>query len=299
MKDTIVTAIFHYSYASRMGGRNYSFEFYENPFRNLLNLGLNIVVFSHEPEIAKIELFFERNKFSDYKIISYDLNNYEFSDKIYKLKEDNGIINSDGLVPGLHMFNNDRNTHLCLSKIDFLKITIQNDYFNSDNYYWIDAGLFHNGIIPASFGGMEKLVKPNEKTFYPLSETNLCKPGLLDRLNEKNNNKELLFVGSSAFHASPNWWNKLGLQVKNVHIIGGVFGGNKEEVLDLCSKFKDLTGKIFLLNELTLEEDILTAIVMENNFNYLKFDTWYHDIKTDSCYYNIPESANSFYKIFL
>jgi len=147
MKDTLVTAIYYSSYQSRMGGRSYSFEHYENPFKNLLTLNANILVFSHDSEISKIKSFFEKNKFSDYRIIKYDLDDYPFSKTIYDLKEKKGIIDQNGLVPGASFIVNDRNTHLCLSKIEFLNQAITNNYFgdeSTNNYYWIDAGLFHN-----------------------------------------------------------------------------------------------------------------------------------------------------------
>ena len=55
MKNTLVTAIYFSSPMSRMGGRGYNFEFYEAPFRNIINLGCNLVVYSHPSEINKIE----------------------------------------------------------------------------------------------------------------------------------------------------------------------------------------------------------------------------------------------------
>jgi hypothetical protein len=58
MKNTLVTSIYYNSPYSRIGGRGYNFEFYEAPFRNILNLGCNLVVYSHGNEIEKVENFF-------------------------------------------------------------------------------------------------------------------------------------------------------------------------------------------------------------------------------------------------
>lgn len=296
MKDTIVTAIYHYSYTSRMGGRNYSFEFYENPFRNLLSLNTNIIVFSHASEINKIIDFFSKNSFMDYKIIEYDLNNYIFSDLIYNIKEKKGIIDENGLRSGiLHVFN-DRNTHLCLSKMEFLNMAILGNYFNSDNYYWVDAGLFHNGIIPCSLGGMERYVTSKNETFWPINENNICRPDLIRTLKNKNNNK-LLFVGMTTSFEIPSWWNDIINVNKNIHIVGGIFGGDKNELLKIHQTFNSLTGQILKRNELTLEENILTMIVLKNGYSYLKFDTWHHDVSTDSCYYGVQPGQISFYKV--
>lgn len=298
MKDTLVTAVYHSSFESRMGGRNCTFEYYENPFRNLLNLDKNIIVFSHQNEIDKIRNFFDRNNFSNYKIMDYDLNNYILSDKIYQLKEEQQIIDKNGLKQGSPSYLNHRNTHLCLMKINFLNMAISGNYFDSENYYWVDAGLFHNGIIPNSFGGMEKFLTPVESTFWPSNQNNICKPGLIEKLKIKNNNANLLFVGIEHIFR-PTWWFKITQTNKKIHIIGGIFGGNRDAITNLHKKFNSIVEKIFELNELTLEEDILSIIVLENEYDYIKFSSWYHDIVTDSCYYGISTDTNSFYKIFL
>jgi hypothetical protein len=299
MKDTIVTAVYHYSSESRMGGRNYTFEYYENPFRNLLSLNTNIVVFSHNDEINKIKSFFERNNFIDYRIVEYDLNDCIVSDKIYDVKEKKNIINKDGFIQG-GIYYNDRNTHLCLSKIEFVNIAISNNYFSNstDNYYWIDAGLFHTGIIPASFGGAERCLVPKDELFWPMNKNNLCKPDLIHTLRERNNNEKLLFIG----HASnpiPKWWDKISTCAKQIHIVGGIFGGDKNEILKIHPMFNDLMKQILASDELTLEEDILSIIISQNKYGYLKFDTWCHDVLTDPCYYGVSPGQKSFYRVFL
>jgi hypothetical protein len=296
-KDTIVTAIYYSPYTSRMGGRSYSFEYYENPFTNLLSLGANLVVFTHNSEYEKIHTFFQKNNFVDFKLIVYDLNCYGFSDKIYDLKERKGIIDQDGLTPGTSHVLNDRNTHLCLSKMDFIKMAINSNYFASNNYYWVDAGLFHNGLFPSSFGGMERYIRPNKSNFWPVNTKNLCKPNLLSDLKHLTQSK-LLFIGLTNPQAIPGWWAKLNTIPKKFHIVGGLFGGPKQEVLSMYSTFTKLAEEVFSLNELTLEEEILTMIVIQNNHDYLKFDTWYHDVATDACYCNVGSNQKSFYKIF-
>lgn len=298
MKDTIVTAVYYYSYYSRMGGRNYNFEYYKSQFVNMLNLNTNIVVFSHASEIADIKSFFELYGFVDYKIIEHELDNYEFSDMIYNIKESKGLIDKNGLVEGNSVIMNDRNTHLCLSKIEFLNIAITNNYFDSDNYYWADIGLFHHGIIPYSFGGQERYIKAVQERYWPHNKNNICTPDLIGKLNAKNNNNKLLFIGLTNFPI-PEWWDSIFEHKKQVHIIGGMFGGDKNEVVKIYPIFREMTEKVLKSNELTLEEDILSSIVAKNNYAYLQFDVWYHDVPTDPCYYGITSDQNSFYKVFL
>ena len=318
-RNTVVTAIYHHSYNSRIGGRSWDFSYYENPFRNILSLNVNIIVFSHASEIPRIISFFEKNSFVDYKVIEYDLDRYVFSDQIYDMKEKRQIIDKNGLMQGRSHVDNDRNTHLCLSKIEFLRIAISNNYFASDNYYWIDAGLFHNGLFPTSLGGRERRVAPIIESFWPIDKNNVCTPDLIDKLNNKINtdddkintdddkintgdeeiNEKLVFIGMTVF-SQPTWWGKVYERNKRVHIIGGLFGGDKHEIMNMYNLFQDLTKKIIDIGELTLEEDILSIIVIQNEYKYLTFDAWNHDVPTDPCYYNIVRSdQKSFYKLFI
>lgn len=300
MKNTIVTAIYLTSPYGKMGGRGYSFEFYEAPFRNFINLGCNIVVYTDETEYDKILNFFIKYDFTDYQIIKYDLNNYIHSEKIYELKIANKIIDNNGLTPGNSYLSNDRNHHLCLQKPYFLQHTINNQIFKSDNYYWVDAGLFHHGLFPETFGGIEKFTKVNENNYWPLLNNNICDPTLLNRL-EKINSTNLILMGIDNYYAPTSWYKNYSINPKETHIIGGLFGGQKDIVLELCDDFDIIITKILSDNNLTLEEEVLSILFSKKyySYNYLAFNTWYHDIPTDPNYFGVESTANSFYKIFL
>ena len=300
MKDTIVTAIYFSSPYSRIGGRGYSFEFYEAPFRNLLNLGCNIVVYTDETEHDKIKDFFEKYNFTDYKLIKYDLNNFIASDKIYEFKVRDNIIDENGLISGSSYSSNDRNHHLCLQKPYFLQHTININIFESECYYWVDAGLFHHGLFPETYGGIEKFTKVNEKNYWPQLNESICNPTLFKRLENKNSTN-LIFMGIDNYYGSSSWFSNYSEQFKHTHIIGGLFGGNKNFVLDLCTDFNNLIGNILNDGYLTLEEEVLSILFSTkyHQYNYLSFKTWYHDIPTDPNYFGLDSTAESFYKIFL
>jgi len=300
MKNTIVTAIYLSSPYSRMGGRGYSFEFYEAPFRNLLNLGCNIVVYTDETEHDKIKDFFDRYEFTDYKLIKYDLNNFILSDKIYELKVNDNIIDENGLISGLSYFSNDRNHHLCLQKPYFLQHTINNNIFESENYYWVDAGLFHHGLFPETYGGIEKFTRVNDKNYWPQLNDSVCNPTLFETLETKNSTG-LIFMGIDNYYGASSWFNKYTNEFKLTHIIGGLFGGNKDLVLDLCSDFNSIINQILNDNHLTLEEEVLSLLFSRSYhyYDYLSFSTWYHDIPTDPNYFGMDSTAKSFYKLFL
>lgn len=301
MKNTIVTAIYYSSPMSRMGGRAYTFDHYVAPFRNFLNLNCNIVVYSHESEMGKIKNFFEEYKFEDYKLINFDLNSYHNSDKIYELKEKSGLINKDGLTPGVSCMANDRNHHLCLLKPYFLKHTIESNFFNSKKYYWVDAGLFHHGIFPETHGGIERLTKINESNYWPIHENNICNPSLLDRLESKNKT-EIIFLGIDGYYGAPPHFQKYSEgNFKLTHIVGGLFGGDKDIMLEFYNDFDKISTNVLNDNILTLEEEIISIMysLKYNKYNYIPFKSWYHDIPTAPNYFGLSSDTESFYKIFI
>lgn len=297
MKHTLVTAIYYSSPYTRMGGRGYTFEFYEAPFKNILNLGCNIVIYSHNSEKGKIINFMDKYQFSEYVIIDYDLDNFLYSDKIYELKENEELIDKYGLKNNKDYIANDRNHHLCLSKLNFLNMSIDNNYFNSKKYFWIDAGLFHHGIFPETFGGIEKYTKVNEINYFPEKLHSVCNPNLIDVLLKKNK-AEYILMGLEGYPASL-WWFDVCDKPKKEHIIGGLFGGNIEFINSITTKFNTLMYNILYNNKLTLEEEIFSIINSNEQYNYLSFNTWYHDVPVDPNYFGIDTSAKSFYKLFL
>lgn len=300
MKNTLVTAIYFSSPMSRMGGRGYDFEFYEAPFRNIINLGCNLVVYSHSSEINKIENFFKKYNFVDYKIIDFDLNQYKHSDKIYELKEIGGLIDENGLVSDRDYMSNDRNHHLCLLKPYFLKHTIENNLFESENYYWVDAGLFHHGIFPETHGGIERFTKVKDEKYWPILENNICNPTLLERLENKNKT-DFIFMGIDGYCGATPWYYTFTDINKMSHIIGGLFGGKKEIVLELEKEFDEMTTKIFNENILTLEEEVLSMLysISYNKYKHISFKTWYHDVPTVPNYFGTSTDSECFYKIFI
>ena len=300
MKSTLVTAIYYSSPMSRMGGRGYNFEFYAAPFRNILNLGCNIIVYSNPSEIGKIEDFFKKYEFVDYKIIDFDLNQYKHSDKIYEFKEKDGLIDENGLISDKNLMSNDRNHHLCLLKPYFLRHTIENNFFDSENYYWVDAGLFHHGIFPETYGGIERFTKVHDEKYWPILENSICNPTLLERLENKNKTG-FIFMGIDGYCGATPWYLKFTDIHKMSHIIGGLFGGKKEIVLEFEKEFDEMTTRIFNENILTLEEEVLSMLysISYNKYKHISFKGWYHDVPTVPNYFGISSDSECFYKIFI
>jgi hypothetical protein len=84
------------------------------------------------------------------------------------------------------------------------------------------------------------------------------------------------------------------------YIIGGLFGGPKDKMLQLSKdSLNSFSYHITDKDTIYTEEQILTIIYSFNkeDFNFLEFDTWYHEDCGDWVKDKIIGKKN-FYKIF-
>lgn len=301
MKNVLVTAIYSYSPHTRMGGRGYNMQAYMAPFMNVMNLGLHVVIFTHDAVYDDLQKFLTQYEYTNYTIIKFDLNTTDITDKILKLKQSAGIIDDVGLTPGISLIQNDRNHVLCLKKPFFLRKVIEEYVPDADNYYWIDAGLFHHGLFPDSLGGMERYINIEIDRFWPNNKKSLFCPGLIESLTEQTIDN-FIFIKTHTYYGQPNWWNIISPNAyKNGHIVGGLFGGKKEVCIELIDTFYQYLEVLLDHNILSLEEEILSAVYANKltQLGAFNFTSWYHDVEGDRCYLEQPPNTECFYKIFI
>lgn len=299
-KHVLVTAIYNYSPRSRMGGRGYDMNVYKAPFLNVIKLGLPIVVFTHENQYDNINNFFEEMGFTDYLLVKYDLETTDITNSILELKERSGLIDGEGLAPDLSVISNDRNHVLCLKKLEFVKIAIENKFFNGQYYHWIDAGLFHHGLFPEDYGGKEKMIRIDEQKYWPNFKQSIFRPGLIDALFT-NSHQDFVFIKIVGIHGRNLWWDRLYYDVPyQGHVIGGFFGGNTNTLLEIYEKFNIVTNNLLQQNYLILEEEVLSFVYANYypDFVPYEFTTWNHDIVTNPCGRELEPDTKCFYKIF-
>lgn len=298
---TIVTCLYNCSPYSRIGGRGYSWKYYLAPFTNLLSLDSNIVVFTDKVIKEQLEEFFNLNSFTNYKIIIHDLNSYKHSDSIYKLKESLGIIDSEGVVDRMYPnLRNSRNHHICLSKTEFLLRSIKEQFFNTEYFYWIDGGLFHDALIPQSLGGMELFTKPDRSRMWPENKSSVSSPTFFSNLVKKTS-KDLTLLGIDNLYVRPFELKDFFEKEKITHIVGGLFGGRRKTVVGFCEKINKVIDCLFDKNILSLEEEVLSGVFADSFFeqSYLPFRCWGHDRPDEPSYLGVPPGSDSFYKLFL
>ena len=220
---TLVTALYFHLPTEKIGGRGWGFQHFKAPFTNILKLGCPIIVYTHDALHDQIQSYLEEQNFSEYKLINYDLTNFKYSNEIFRIKD-----------LGSEPYHCDRNAHLCLQKPYWLQEQAQKNYFRSKNHFWIDAGLFHHGIFPEKYGGMERYVNYPPSRYYPENKDSSFTPEFGAALSRKVERFLCLIHRQQPINGKI--METLNAEGKALgYIVGGLFGGNK--------KYIDLMGK--------------------------------------------------------
>ena len=287
MKTKIVTAIYDNLFGSDLGGRINRGGHYRHSLKSLLKMSnADFVCYTSEEEIQDLKHFFYvENNISSEKLIikSFDLRNFEFTNKINKLKDIIETKKSDRCV-----------------EIQYAKFVWVNDEITSEyeNIFWFDAGLSHTGLIPPKY--MDESKGYWEKYYESSLFNNVFLKNLIDYCGDKvfvcaKENILNYWSGTVPEH----YYNQYNM---SHHIIGGFFGGKCVNVVGYCVLFKNYTNQI-LDNEQRLyhEENIMSLIFNNHNeiFNPKYFDIWWHEEERVSGIdmYEYTKTRKSFYKV--
>lgn len=148
---------------------------------------------------------------------------------------------------------------------------------DAEYVYWIDAGLCHCGIFPNKL----KTNPPNNYYDKYFNFKNFNEQ-LFDRIvRETGDNMYCICHDQSRrvwAQSAPKKYFKHS-KIDPIHMIGGLFGGKKDIVIDFCDKFDVLLNRILDDGLLLTEEQIYTIIVCDNPGLYNKqiFDSWYYE----------------------
>lgn len=291
---TLVTAIYGYGPTTLVGGRGRNVYFYNSSLRNISNLGFPIVIYSQPEEVPLVNHFVSQY-FKDFKIIPYPLENFEYYQQFTDYKK----------TLFKHINLNDRNEILCYSKSYWVKDAIEKNFFNTDNFLWIDSGLTHHGIIPEKVGGVELMQNIPLTHYYPHNPNNIFNPTLGSKI-EASLLKDKLFFCSLPFQGGQEVLLKTtadfyGKTVNHLsdHLIGGIFGGSKDIFLSFFEKYRALL-KYFIDNRVySLEEPIFSCLNLAHPelFDLHRFYTWYFYAPGERTHV-LDREGDSFYKIF-
>jgi len=281
---TFVTCIYDDLYGTELGGRPHPTRKYYYGVESALKMGSPYVIFCWPKDVEKVQNYFI--KFlgqSDFeeriRVLPHDLYQSEIREMVRrgKLKDKN--------VP------EDRCHDVMFGKFLMLQKSIENNFFDSEYFFWIDAGLSSSSLFPNKYLDLLDKEKRYNSCFLftpkvPLELINKSKEKVLFL---KNNTRWYAFDKSHLGDADGSWY-----------IIGGLFGGPKDKMLELSKdSLNSFSYHIMDKNTIYTEEQILTILYSFNkdDFDFLEFDVWYHEDCGDWVKDKIIGKKN-FYKIF-
>ncbi len=296
---TFVTAIYNNNQTSIIGGRGRDLNFYKSSLKNIANLGYPIIIYTAPEDVENTESSLKEYFTSGLKVIPYKLEDFKYFQKFIEWKANN---------VNIEKINNDRNEVLCFSKIYWLKNATELNPFNSETFFWIDAGLTHHGIFPEATGGVELMTNPPSLVYYPLNENNIFCPQLGQNLKNKIKDDKMFFCstpwqGGSEEHLSflKKYFN---IEPENIifnkHLVAGIFGGKISTINSFLEKFDFFLDKFIDENIRCFEEQVYSTIIhaYPELFDLEHFYTWYFYSPGERCSY-LKEEGDSFYKIFV
>jgi hypothetical protein len=285
MKVKFITAIYNDLFGTEFGGRPSRRGHYKYSLLSLLKMTeADFLCYTNEKELNELEDFFyvehsiskEQLQFK-----TFDLSNTKFKDIINKYKDIESAKRSDRCV-----------------EIQYSKFHWWWDEDKSyDYYYWIDAGLSHCGLIPNMY--LQGSKHP-ERQYY---ESEMFNNTFLKNLIEFSSDKIFIMMKDNVRNywsgtVNPKWYNEFCMEY---HVIGGMFGGKKENWDNLVNLFEKYTYDIMTTDSnIPMEENIMTLMYYNHKdlFSIKTFDTWWCRDNgprgMDESYY---ELNRSFYKI--
>jgi hypothetical protein len=262
MRVKFITTIYSDLYGTDVGGRPHRHHHYRHSLLSLLKMtNADFLCYTSDREIESLKMFFQiENNISENKLKfeTFDLNNSKFSALINSIKNVDEIKKSDRCI------------ELQYSKFSWW----WNEDKSYDYYYWIDAGLSYNGLIPPKYLNFTD----GERILY---ESNLFNNLFLENLIADTNDKFLIlgkdnqrFFESST--VDPKWYTTYS---NHIHVIGGLFGGHKDKWDNIVNIFENYVVKI-LSDSITFlphEEQIMSLMFYNHTdlFVIKYFDIWW------------------------
>ena len=285
MSTKIITAIYSDLNGTELGGRPNRGSHYRYSLLSLLKMtDADFLCYTSDREIESLkEFFYSQNNISEnqLKFQVFDLENCKFKDLINSRKNVEDIKRGDRCI-----------------EIQYSKFSWWwNEDKSYDNYYWVDAGLSHCGLIPL------KYLDEQHHSIRRFYESRLFSNDFLKNVIEDTGDKFLLFGKENDRNywsgtVDPKWYVNYD---RSIHIIGGMFGGRRDKWDNIVTTFENYVQSVLGNdNGLPHEEQIMTLMYFNHQdlFYRKHFDIWW-------CRDNAPQGTSdelfknnkSFFKI--
>jgi hypothetical protein len=270
MRYTLVTGLWDIGRHSLSDGWSRSYEHYLNKFSQLLSVDCNLIIFGDE---SLKEFVFSIRKEENTQFIVRNIDwfkNNEYFNTIQKIRTNPNWLSLAGWLKESTQAKLELYNPLVMSKVFLLHDAKILDKFNSENLYWIDAGLCNT--VHVGYFTHDKVLDKIPSLFTKFSF--ICFP----------------YEANTEIHGFEiNHMNKMVGNKINKVARGGFFGGPKETISEVNTIYYNLL--IDTLNDgyMGTEESLFTIMIYKfpTLFNYFDIEgnglisKFFEDLKTE------------------
>jgi hypothetical protein len=276
MESQLVTCIYNGLNGGKLCGRLNRDRPYNFSLGAIAKTGAKIACYTSPAEMAGLQSYFAENvPAGDIDFKPSDLHSLYFHEGVNQLRNENSAVYRD--TPDWR----DRCVEIMWGKFIFMRDEI-NSSPELEHIYWIDAGISHPGIIHSRFNPHYEhnidFVRDLDKSTYPDTFKNelIFNPEFMGKLIRYTGDDHILNITSNN-PQHPRLPTTSPVPFKG-SVIGGIFGGRTELVLDYCNRVITMFEYYLSTGMLCREEQIMTEILARGEvpIKTFEFNSWYH-----------------------
>lgn len=262
MKPQFVTAIYTGLEGTRFNGNTAAiYERYKHSLRSLADGGYSIVCYTAAAHYDELSAFYADTP--NVKLVVEELSENYFHNEIEAIKDRHPEYNT---LPSWRS----RCVEIMWGKFYWLwKNVSQLD--SNDSLFWIDAGIFHGGLLSNKFRS------PDSKS--PFDFDVITQHQDLHALLSKYADGKILNIKSASVNHGSEDYQKVYQIRPEFGVIGGIFGGKRDLLLDYISKATTHMQLVIDHDVLLKEEEIMYYLHKREPELYtdFMFNSWYHE----------------------
>lgn len=265
MKPQFVTAIYTGLEGTRFNGNAQGgiYDRYKQSLRSLAAGGYGIVCFTAAAHMDELTEYYK--DYPNLTLVQFELSEYHSHAEIEAIKD---------LKPKYITEDSWRSrcVEIMWGKFHWLHKVIRDwNLEEDDSIFWIDAGIFHGGLISNTMRSAKS------KDFYDF-DTITQDRNLYDDLVKYADGKVINIRSQQVNHGSDDYYEHNGHRPE-YGICAGIFGGKKNNVFDYTMFFTLTVTHLLRDNILLKEEEImyLWHSRYPDKFKTFEFNNWYHE----------------------
>lgn len=262
MNIKFVTAIYTNLFGTKFNGNpDAIYPRYKESLLSLVKGGYEIVCYTSSKHIEELTAFYK--DYPNIKLIVSELEDHPFHSSIEKIKDKYAKYT----VPRDW---SSRCVEIMWGKFFWLKEVI-NGASDNNHVYWIDAGIFHGGLIPKKYKSVNSV---GDFDFDKITQQRNLYSDLVEFSGDKILNIQSTWVN----HGMEDFQHVFGYSPE-YGVIGGIFGGPKDKLSDYIDGMIELMEKVLSSDRLLKEEEIMYVPNYNSPelFTNFRFNSWYHE----------------------